>query len=193
MIAAHYAHRLPADYDVSNIRERARQRGPLWDAMPELCFKAFLLRERGRFGAAASNYSSLYLWRQDEAFRNFLTSGRYKVVTDSFGRAEIQTAFALDARKGRAQHARFACKEEQPIPIDADLATALGAEIERNRAVAERRGSVAAIVGIDPRNWSLIRIVLTDDEPDRGLGGVAYEVLYLARPLLDTLPPAPDR
>jgi hypothetical protein len=188
MIAAHYAHRLPADYDVSNIRERARQRGPLWDAMPELCFKAFL-----RFGAAASNYSSLYLWRQDEAFRNFLTSGRYKVVTDSFGRAEIQTAFALDARKGRAQHARFACKEEQPIPIDADLATALGAEIERNRAVAERRGSVAAIVGIDPRNWSLIRIVLTDDEPDRGLGGVAYEVLYLARPLLDTLPPAPDR
>ena len=193
MITAHYAHRLPADYDVSFIRERARQRGPLWDAVPELCFKAFLLRERGRFGAAASNYSSLYLWRQDEAFRNFLVNGRYKVVTDSFGRAEIQTAFALDARRGKAQHARFVCKEEVPIPLDADLATVLSAEIERNRAIAERPGSVAAMVSIDPRNWSLIRIVLTDDEPDRDLVGVTYEVLYLARPLLDALPLATDR
>jgi hypothetical protein len=193
MITAHYAHRLPADYDVSIIRERARQRGPLWDAVPELCFKAFLLRERGRFGAAASNYSSLYLWRQDGAFRDFLVSGRYKVVTDSFGRAEIQTAFALDARRGKAQHARFVCKEEVPIPIDADLATALGAEIERNRAVAERAGSVAAIVGIDPSSWRLIRIVLTDDEPDPDMVGVTYEALYLARPLLDTLPLATDR
>ena len=193
MITVHYAHRLPADYDVSNIRARARQRGPLWDAVPELCFKAFLLRERGRSGAAASNYSSLYLWRQDEAFRNFLVDGRYRVVTDSFGRAEIQTSFALDARRGKAQRARFVCKEEVPIPIDADLADALGTEIERNRAVAERPGAVAAVVGIDPGSWRLIRIVLTDDEPDRDLSGVGYEVLYLARPLLDTLPLATDR
>ena len=193
MITAHYAHRLPADYDVSNIRQRARQRGPLWDAVPELCFKAFLLRERGRFSAAASNYSSLYLWRQDGAFRDFLVSGRYKVVTDSFGRAEIQTAFVLDARRGKAQHTRFVCKEELPIPLDADLATALGTEIERNRAVAERPGSVAAIVGVDPNSWRLIRIVLTDHEPDRDLVGVTYEALYLARPLLDALPLVTDQ
>jgi hypothetical protein len=54
--------------------------------------------------------------------------GRYKVVTDSFGRAEIHTAFALDARRGTARHARFVLKEELPIPIDADLAAVLGAE-----------------------------------------------------------------
>jgi hypothetical protein len=68
MITAHYAHHLPSDYDLPAIRERARQRGPLWVAVPELCFKAFLLRERGRFGAAARNYSSLYLWRQTRPF-----------------------------------------------------------------------------------------------------------------------------
>ena len=192
MITAHYSHRLPTDYDLSAIRHRARQRGPLWDAVPELCFKAFLLRERGRFGAAASNYSSLYLWRQDTAFRDFLMDGRYKVVTDSFGRAEIQTGFALDARRGTAQHARFVFKEELPIPIDADLAAVLGAEIERNRVAAERPGSVAAVVGIDPRDWSLTRIMLTEKEPDPGLG-VAYEVLYLAHPGLDALAPATGR
>jgi hypothetical protein len=83
MIIAHYAHRLPADYDVEIIRRRAHERGPLWDKVPELHFKGFLLRERGRFGAIASEYSSLYLWRRDEAFRDFLVTGRYKSVTDS--------------------------------------------------------------------------------------------------------------
>jgi len=71
MIIAHYAHRLPADYDLSAIRERARQRGPLSDAVPELCFKAFFMRERGRFGAAASNYSSLYLWLAGQRLSGF--------------------------------------------------------------------------------------------------------------------------
>ena len=48
MIIAHYAHRLPADYDIPIIRNRAAARGHLFDAIPELYFKGFLLRERGR-------------------------------------------------------------------------------------------------------------------------------------------------
>ena len=101
MIIAHYAHRLPADYDIAIIRKRAKARGPHWDAMAGLHFKGFLLRERGRLGAIANEYSSFYLWQQDEAFRDALVAGRYKTVTDSFGRAAIETRVALDARKGR--------------------------------------------------------------------------------------------
>ena len=48
MIITHYAHRLPADYDIGIIRSRAGARGHLFDAIPELYFKAFLLRERGQ-------------------------------------------------------------------------------------------------------------------------------------------------
>ena len=91
MIIAHYAHRLPADYDIDIIPNRARSRGHLFDAIPELYFKGFLLRERGRFGAIQNEYSSLYLWRRDEGVRDFLVGGRYKSVTDSFGRARIET------------------------------------------------------------------------------------------------------
>ena len=78
MIIVHYGHRLPANYDIGLIRKRAAGRGHLFDAIPELYFKAFLLRERGRFGAIASEYSSLYLWRKSEGFRNFLVEGRYR-------------------------------------------------------------------------------------------------------------------
>ena len=188
MLIAHYGHRLPADYDLSIIRARAAQRGALWDAIPELYFKAFMLRERGQYGAISSEYSSLYLWQRDQSFRDALVGGRYKVVTDSFGRAEIETRVALDARKGSGRVARSVYKQEQDIALDADLTSVFAAEIERNAAIARQKGAVAAAVGIDAQNWRITRILLSEEEPGEGKAGVAYQVLYLAKPLLDTLP-----
>jgi hypothetical protein len=188
MIIAHYAHRLPANYDVGLIRARARERGTLWDATPRLFFKAFLLREAGRYGAIANAYSSLYLWSEASAFADFLTDGRYRVVTESFGRAEIESRFVLDARKGTGGRAHFALVEETTIPLDAELTGIFAAEVERNKRSAGRRGAVAAVVGVDPRNWRLTRILLSEEGPAEDLPGVGYEILHLARPLLDTLP-----
>ncbi|MFT4511260.1 DUF4865 family protein [Caballeronia sp. 15711] len=188
MIIAHYSHRLPANYDTGLIRTRVKERGPLWNTVPELYFKAFLLRESGRYGAIANSYSSLYLWRQDDAFRDFLVSGRYKVVTDAFGRADIQTRFALDARKGHAHHARFVVREDLAIPLDADLSAVFASEVERNREVAEQSTTVETAVGVDTQNWTFTRIVLLEHEPAASEAGTSYEVLHLAKPLLDTLP-----
>ena len=190
MIIAHYAHRLPADYDIGIIRERAKRRGPVWDAFPGLHFKGFLLRERGRLGAIASEYSSLYLWQQDQAFRDAMVDGRYRTVTDSFGRAAIETRVALDARRGRGREARFAYQEQQDIPPDADLTAAFAAEIARNREIASQPGAVAAAVGLDAENWRFTRVLVSEREPAGPDDGTAYEVLHLARPLLDELPTA---
>jgi hypothetical protein len=188
MIIAHYAHRLPADYDLSIIRGRAKERGPLWDALPDLHFKGFLLRERGRLGAIASEYSSLYLWRTDDAFRDFLVTGRTRSVTDSFGRPRIDTRFALDARRGAGGVARFATRKDLILSHDADLTAAFAAEIARNREIAEGPGVVAAAVGVDARNWMFMRVLLSENEPSGDEGGEVYEILHLARPLLDALP-----
>jgi hypothetical protein len=100
MIIVHYQLRLPADYDLEALRRWLRERGAVWDAVPELYFKAFLLRASGRFGAIANSFS-FYLWRHDSAFRDWLIRGGYKIVTDRFGRAEIKTFFALDAFRGK--------------------------------------------------------------------------------------------
>ena len=188
MIIAHYSHRLQSNHDIGLIRARAKERGPLWDNIPELYFKGFLLREKGRFGAIANNYSSLYLWRQDEGFRSFLVDGRYQSVTDTFGRAEIQTRFALDARRGAGRDARFAIKEELDIPLDADLTATFASEIERNREISERSGAVVATVGVDTQAWKFTRVLLTEHEPTGNEAGTSYEILYLAKPLLETLP-----
>jgi hypothetical protein len=188
MIIAHYAHRLPADYDIDIIRKRAQARGPLWDDIGDLHFKGFLLRERGRLGAIANEYSSLYLWRTDGGFRDFLVTGRMKSVTDSFGWPMIETRFALDARRGGGRLARFAMRRDLAIRQDADLTAAFTAEIARNREIADRPGVVASAVGVDVGNWTFTRALFSEQEPDRDEGGTAYEVLYLAGPLLDQLP-----
>jgi hypothetical protein len=193
MIIAHYAHRLPADYDIGIIRNRAAARGHLFDGIPELYFKGFLLRERGRFGAIANEYSSLYLWRKDEGFRNFLVDGRMKSITDSFGRPQIETRFVLDAHKGSSEEARFLHKQEQDIPLDADLTSAFAEEIARNREAAQQNGVVAAAVGVDTQSWKFTRVLLSEKEPGGREACIAYQVLYLARPLFSELPPVTSR
>ena len=193
MIITHYAHRLPADYAIDIIRKRAGARGHLFDAIPELYFKAFLLRERGRFGAITSEYSSLYLWRRDQGFRDFLVDGRTKSVTDSFGRPQVETRIVLDALKGSAEHARFLYKQEQDIPLDTDLTSTFTAEIERNHEAAKAAGVVASAVGIDAQTWKVTRVLVSEQEPTGREPGVAYQVLYLARPLLSELPRVSSR
>ncbi|WP_241300970.1 DUF4865 family protein [Burkholderia stabilis] len=187
MLTAYYVHRLPADYDLDIIRHRVRERGRLWDDTPELLFKGFLLREAGRYGATENAYASFYLWRNEQAFAAFVTDGRYRVVTDSFGRAPIDVRVALDARKGRASTARFVRLEEVDIPADADLDAAIAQEVARNREVAAQPDVVVAAVSVDPLRWRLTRVRVSEHEPADGGAGTVYQVLHLARPLLDTL------
>jgi hypothetical protein len=193
MIIAYYANRLPENYDLGPIRTLTRERGPIWDVRPELYFKAFLLREAGRFGAIATSFSSLYLWRQDGAYRDWLVSGGYKIVTDRFGRGEIETRVALDARKGPGHDARFVTMEDLDIPPDADLTAAFAREIERNRQIAAQSDTVAATVGVDTQNWKFTRILISTNEPNGNENTVAHQILHLAQPLLDTLPKADGR
>jgi hypothetical protein len=193
MIIAHYGNRLPKNYDLGFIRALTKERAPVWDRRPDLYFKAFLLRETGRFSAIVNSFSSLYLWRQDGAYRDWLVSGGYKIVTDPFGRAEIETRFALDARKGDGDEACFVYTEDLDIPLDADLTAAFAREIERNREIATQSDTVAAAVGVDTRSWKFTRILLSTNEPNGNENTVAYQVLHLARPLLDTLPNGDDR
>jgi len=188
VILAHYAHRLPADYDIGIIRQRAKRIAGAWDAVPDLHFKAFLLRQKGQQGALANSYSSLYLWRREEALRDFLTTGRFRVVTDSFGRPAIDVRIPVDARRGPAREAKIAVIEDAPISPDADITDVLIEAEGRNRALAQRPEIFAAVTAVDTVNWKILQAVLADKPTAALPGGISYEVLHLARPNFDELP-----
>lgn len=190
MIIAHYEHRLPHDHDLDAIRRRALQRGALWNDVPDLLFKAFLLRQAGQHGAIANSYSSLYLWQHDAAFQRFITDGRFRTVTSSFGRPRIETHFALGARRGNGNGDApgFAYKQTLSVPVDADLSDFLAAEVRRNGEMAAQNGIAVATVGVDAQAWTVTRVVLSAQLLELGPDVVAYQALYLARPRLHALP-----
>ena len=188
MIIVHYAHRLPADYGLAVLRRWLKERGTAWDGVPELYFKAFLLREAGRFGAIANGFASLYLWQQDKPFRDWLVRGGYKIVTDVIGRAEVETFFAFDAFRGKGGEARFLYKDDISISLDDDLTAAFAKEIELAREHSTQPDVISAVAGLDTRNWKFVRVLLSEAEPDTRERGVAHQIAHLSRPLLDVLP-----
>ncbi|MEX3943514.1 DUF4865 family protein [Paraburkholderia sp. BR10937] len=187
MLSAFYMHRLPADYDTGTLHTRARQLGALWDTARDLYYKAFLLRESGRYGATENNYASLYLWRHDAAFNEFIANGSYLNVTKSFGRASIYVEGALDARRGPSSTARFAYRETLAIPDDADLDATLAREADQNRDTATQQGVFASVVSLDTQRWTLTRVLLSEEEPRGKQAGTAWKILHLAQPLAHTL------
>lgn len=188
MLLNHYHHRLPAAFDLQQVRQRAMTRGNLWDNVPGLFFKAFLIREAGKLGAVANSYSSLYLWRDATKLCNFLTDGRFSVVTDSFGRPSVNTALILDARKGPDGTAKVLTLEEVPVPLDGDIAAFAAAEKERNRIDAMLTGTVAAVAALNPTAWTATRIRLLAEPPANTSAVTTFEIAYLAQPELSGLP-----
>ena len=148
MIIVQYAHRLPADYDISLMRSRAKARGHLFDAIPELYFKAFVLRERGRFGATQNEYGAVYLWRKDEGFRDFLVDGRTRSITDTFGRPQIETrwsivlgnnSFGLDGDAGLLRNPGAGSDPGLQPTFGDELGVGLGDRVARDAQVGGQR------------------------------------------------------
>jgi hypothetical protein len=179
-----YAHRLPADYDLRIIRQRAAERGPLWDATPGLLFKAFVLQQAGRHGATGNLYASVYLWADPGAAADFLASERFDSVIRSFGRPPIETWLPVQALRGPARRALTLYREECPLAVDPAL---LAGELAGNHTIADQADTVAVWTVLDLHNWRRVRFTLSAAEPDGRDAQQVHEVLHLAAPGLAQL------
>lgn len=190
MFAMQYEHRLPADYDMQLMRDRAQTRGPVWEATPGLVLKAFVARERGRYGASANLYGGVYLWQDAASAARLLSGEAFRGVTDSFGRPRVETWLPLDARAGRADTdapARTLYRESKRLAANADIAAEQADAVARNGGAAARLDTLAAWVALDPTSWELVWFTLSSAAPDPAHEGELYEVRYLARPGLAAL------
>ncbi|HEY1722317.1 MAG TPA: DUF4865 family protein [Magnetospirillaceae bacterium] len=83
MLAMHYAIPLSSPHTPDSIRQRARERGPMFDGMPGLKDKLFLL------DTIDPCYATFYLWRTPEAAQAFLEGDFFKALSQAFGRPEV--------------------------------------------------------------------------------------------------------
>jgi len=185
MLAMQYSFTLPADYDMSVIRERISTKGALMDGFPLLLFKAFLYanRDQGRHYAQENLYAPFYLWESTEGMNSFLASSGFAALVASFGWPSIATWSVWESRlQPGLDGALCATREIVQIQPYAALAELQKAEIERVRADVDKCGALGAVVGFEPGTWMLVRFRIWSEyreEFDRA-GVQAYIVGHLS-------------
>jgi hypothetical protein len=181
---------LPADYNMDIIRDRVATRGSRTGDFPDLGFKAYLIRERGRHGSPVNQYAPFYLWSGPGGMNQFLFGPPFEGIRADFGRPVVRTWQAAGVFNGPAP-------SQLPIAATRDIAAIdPGEELEGvvirllddASALAIQPGLNAVVVGIDPFTWQQVRFALWNSEPPHEEAGDRYEVLHLSQPYRGRLP-----
>lgn len=130
MLAMHYKILLADAQDVARVRARAAERGPMFDGMPGLAHKLFLV------DPVDPCYATFYLWREPDAALRFLKGPFFAALSDTFGRPEVLLLLT----------------EAQDLPPGLEREVSLAAE---PLAITPVNGTLDAI---DPRDGSLVRL-----------------------------------
>ncbi len=85
MIAMQYKIPLPADYEMSIIRQRVQTNGHRTDGFRDLAFKACLISAKGNHGNVSNSYAPLYVWNTHNGMNEFLLNDPYDAILHSFG------------------------------------------------------------------------------------------------------------
>ncbi|EJZ18353.1 DUF4865 family protein [Rhizobium sp. Pop5] len=180
MIAMQYSFTLPADYDMSIIDRRIRDKGPLLDGFPNLGFKAYLSARRGEFGSRDNLYAPFYLWQKPEGASDFLCSPGFEALTSAFGRPQVKTWIVWEAQFspdiGAAAFATRNILQTEPHAPLADLRRAESAEAEADVAA----GALASVSGFEPTTWTRVRFSLWREPREIGEHTQAYRVGHMS-------------
>lgn len=181
MMAMQYSVRLPAEYPVERLRQRVKERGPLFDQVQGLAHKSFLLDAQQR------TYAPFYVWRSHDAMRDFLFGNLFSGVVEAFGRPRIRHWSVLEfAHSDRGITPTFACYEIDKVSLDLSLPETRNREMEAHRALLKTPGLYASVSAIDADRWEVCRFTLWADQKakprtqsDCTLG---FEVMYVSEP-----------
>jgi len=182
MIAMQYSFTLPADYDMSIIDRRIRDKGPLLDGFPNLGFKAYLSARHGEFASPDNLYAPFYLWQKPEGASDFLCGPAFQTLAGAFGWPQVKTWIVWQAEVSPdIAAARFATREilqMEPYAPLADIRDAESAEAEAE----VRAGALASIRGFEPTTWTRVRFRLWREIPECGEHMQAYRLGHLSLP-----------
>lgn len=118
MLAMHYAIPLKDRDQVAAVRARVAERGPLFDGLPGLHVKLFLI------DPADPCYAPFYLWREPDAALAFLSGDFFKSIIDTFGRPMVRLLISdardLPFKSGEALRLRIGPRVEAAAAIAFD-------------------------------------------------------------------------
>ncbi|MBB3290035.1 MULTISPECIES: DUF4865 family protein [unclassified Rhizobium] len=189
MIAMQYNFPLPADYDMTIIDRRIRDKGPLLDNLPGLKFKAYLTARKGDAvtGSQQNFYSPFYVWQEGEGLSDFVCGPGFLALTENFGRPQVNTWIAWHAEiSAGIRRAKFATREVVTIDAGTSLAELRASETEAAAQALSNSEALASVAAFEPTHWTLVRFRLLAEPPkDPARSGLQiYDVGHLSLPNL---------
>jgi hypothetical protein len=182
MLAMQYTVALPADYDMSIIRDRITRKGGQMDGFAGLAYKAFAARDSSPGGAPPTDnlYAPFYLWDDAAGASEFLVGPGFAALCRDFGRPRVQLWTVLASRASSTLRAStFATRHGELLPQHADLRT-LREHAARNADEAVAAGAGAALIAFDPLTWTQARFELWPQPPRLVADTQRYEVGHVA-------------
>lgn len=187
MIAMQYSFTLPADYDMTIIDRRIRDKGPLLDGFPRLRFKAWLSarQQSADFASSENLYAPFYLWDDAEGIDSFLSSPGFATLARDFGRPSVKVwqvwhhGVTTDIGKPK-----YATRIIGGIAPYRDLASHRDAAIDHAKA-AMKAGALAVVSAFDPGTWQQVQVCLwrrAADVPVIAETGQVYDVGHVSLP-----------
>lgn len=161
MLAMQYSISLPTDYDMRSIRDPVAKRGPTYDMLGHLGFKAFLITEKGerwKSGeqlcailhlAGATRHARFLVWRQVQR--------AYRVCWP----ASRKVWAIIDVGAGNSsQRPTYATHELVHLAPRSILYALRSAELAAQRETLQLPLVHARAVAFDPSTWTLVRLTL---------------------------------
>lgn len=188
MIAMQYSFILPADYDMSIIDRRVRDKGHALDDHAPLAFKAYLVARKGDpvTRSRENLYAPFYLWRDCEGMRDFICSPGFAGLVDSFGWPSIRSwpAIISSRQAGDLSLAKFASRETRQVGPFTDFGELMRAENGLAAVAVEEDRALLALSAFEPTTWTLVRFRLWRDSSPltKSVEGQAYNVLHVSNP-----------
>jgi hypothetical protein len=153
---------LPDDTDFGKIRNRVDEIAPVFDHLPGMLFKLYGLNTPDSGGVG--EYSSIYVWENLEAMRQFLSGDLFDNYSAAFARPAVRW-FLVHAIRGEIASlttARFAIRRLVPIPRRAQI----GAILSQWQAKFHREGTLVQVTGFEPTNWEMADLTVWSELPE---------------------------
>lgn len=179
MLAMQYSIQLPTNYDTALIHQRVDARSKLFDKLPGLLHKSFLLDEPDKL------YAPFYIWESVSQAQQFLLDDLFKGVIESFNRPRVRTWTVISQGHGnRKLTPTYGVREADIIAPEDHLDKLAQAEKTAQYDLLQHPDLYFHAVALDPERWELIRYSLWKDEasaqkPDADCIQT-YEVLHVS-------------
>jgi hypothetical protein len=191
MLAMQYSITLPENYDLELIRQRVERRTKLFEDLPGLSHKSYLLDEADKI------YAPFYIWSEVEEAQKFLFDDLFHGVIQDFSRPRVRTWFTLAKGYGnRIVNPTYAIKEIDRIAPEEKLEEVVKAERDHHDEALRNPALYFRCFAFDSDRWEIVRYSLWLDAKSAAKPAAdsvdIYSVLHVSDFALPVLPGAVD-